>query len=154
MGFFVSFCILMIICLFGWFLHKKTIKKLVFYTNFLQFAKNALTEIEYYQNKLPNIISKQNFSGEFSVVLQNYKNDNLECLNSFSFLSSEEKNEVKNFFKKLGRTNVENERKDIGEFIKVINSKIDDIKLVGIKKSKLRFNLMIMFGLFVFIILI
>ncbi len=155
MRFILSFFLLVIICLFGLFLHRKTLKKLVFYTDFLQFCKNLQTEIGFFHSKMPSIISKQNFSADFSHLLSNCLGGNMHStLEKFSYLKNEDKNEIENFFKRLGRSGVDGEKNEIQNMISVLEEKIKEMKTISLKKSKLKFSLCVMFGLFVFIILI
>ena len=151
----VPLIIFLVICGFGLFLHQKTLKKLKFYQQFLQFCQNALPEINYFCNKLPQIISKQNVSGDFKKVLDVCLCDELKkVLDDLQYLSLDEKEEIKNFFSKLGRGNSSFEKQEIENFVSYLSERLNNIKSFGLKKSKLKLNLSIMFGLFVFIVLV
>ena len=62
-------------------------------------------------------------------------------LDKIIYLSCDEKNEIKKFFKKLGRTNVENEKNEIENMTKFLEEKICELKMFGLKKSKLKFQI-------------
>ena len=155
MRIFLAFCVLLCVCTFGLFLHKKTLKKLVFYTNFLHFCENAQTEINYFHKKLYEIIDNKSGSEDFLNVLNGFKNNETKnVLNQISYLSNDEKSELEKFFMVLGRKDVESEKKQIEQEIFFLNEKIKELKSFGLKKSKLKFNLCISFGVLLFIILI
>ncbi len=88
-------------------------------------------------------------------MLNAYLNNNIKnCLDGITFLTNDEKEEVDNFFSRLGRLNADGERKEIENFIAMLNEKIANLKSFGLKKSKLKFNLCIMLGVLLFIILV
>ena len=62
--------------------------------------------------------------------------------------------EIKNFFDGLGRKDIESEKKEFERQIQFLEEKTKELKSFGLKKSKLKFNLSISFGVLLFIILI
>ncbi len=156
MKFILALVIFGCILYFGWFLYEKTRKKLVFYNNFLQFCNLLETEIGFFQNNIEEILHKNNYKKEFSEVVENFsKSKNLlEWKNSQSVLTQTEAEEVELFFSKLGKLDSTSQTNEVKSYKKFLDSKIEDTKKVNLKNGKLTFNLSIMLGLLVFIIII
>jgi len=151
-GLVVFVCILYI----GWFFYQKTRKKAIFYNNFLQFCELLETEIGFFQNKLQQILEKNSYGKDFSSALKNFaEKHNLEEWGaSQNLLKENELQELKNFFNKLGRVDSSTQTNEIRNFKKILEEKIEDIKTIQMKKSKMTFSLSVMLGLLAFIIII
>jgi len=156
MNLFVGVAIFGCILYIGWFFHQKTRKKAIFYNDFLQFCEMLETEIGFFQNKLEQILEKNSYKKDFSAVLKNFsEKNNLEEWGAVqSVLSEDELKELKNFFSKLGRVDSITQTNEIRNFKKILQEKIENIKTVQLKKSKLIFSLSVMLGLLAFIIII
>ena len=155
MKLFISLCVLLAFVAFGLFLYKKSLKKQKFYVNFLQFCQNAQTEISFFQNKIKNILDKQEFDGDFLKVLKAYESGNIKTvLDEITYLQKDEKERILLFFSKLGRTDSKTEKSEIQTFIKYLEEKIENIKNNGMKKSGLKAKLVVMLGLCLFVIML
>lgn len=153
MNFILSFLIFCFVCVLGVIFYRKTLKRLNFYKDFCCFCQSLETQISFFQNKIYDIIKLQSFKSDFQNILNNFLKKETN-FGEIKFLSEQEKQEVFLFFNKLGRTNAQNEQKEIQKFEQNLNKKIEEIKNVELKKSKLKLNLFIMFALFVFIMLL
>lgn len=148
------FCAILFI---GWYFYNKTQKKSIFYADFLQFCEFLKNEIGFFQNNLKEILSKKEYnSSEFNSLIEDFKNnENIEIwCKEQKILDSNEVAQIKNFFAKLGRLDVQSQTNEIETFLKYLEEKISDIKTKHLKKAKLTFSLSIMLGLFAFIIII
>lgn len=154
MNFIFSFLIFCFVCILGVVLYRKTLKRLNFYKDFCVFCGSLETHISFFQNKIYDIIKLQNFKSDFQNILNDFLKKEEIVFVQINFLSEQEKQEICLFFKKLGRTNAQNEQNEIKKYEQNLNKKIDDIKNVELKKSKLKLSLFIMFGLFVFIMML
>ena len=157
MNLFVAILIFCVILFIGWYFYNKTQKKSHFYANFLQFCEFIKNEIGFFQNNLKEILSKKEYSSnEFNSLIEDFKkNENIDIwCKEQKILDANEIVQIKNFFAKLGRLDVQSQTNEIETFLKYLEEKINDIKTKHLKKAKLTFSLSVMLGLLAFIIII
>ncbi len=145
-------CILYI----GWNMYQNYRKRVLFYGDFLQFCEILETEVAFFQNKINEILQKNEYKSDFSGVLKDFaENKNLEAwAKEQKLLGTQEVDELKNFFAKLGRVDSTTQTKEIQNFKEVLRAKQDEVKKLQQKKGKLVLSLSIMLGLAVLIIIV
>lgn len=139
---------------FGWSLFKRTLKKYVFYKNLKSFLELLQTEVGFFQNDVDAVLDKLNYSVDFQNLISNYKqNKNLDDWKP-KILSFNETEDIKIFFSKFGRVDVESQLSDVKAFLNVANQKLLDIKQEDLKKAKMSFLLSVMLGLLFVVLLL
>lgn len=157
--------ILFLICTFvGYFFSLKYKKRQKFFSSLIMLAEKLDVEINYSRERLKKLIQEfdNNQRKNLMGIENNYLNflDGDEELNSellfknISFLKPSEKDLVFLFFKNLGRSDVENQSKEIKSYVKRFEeqSKICDSE--NKKYGSLCTKLGIIAGLFLVVILI
>ncbi len=153
------------LCVFvGYFFSMKYKKRLNFYSALILFAQKLDVEINFSRERLKKLIenidekTKKNLLGIDNNFLA-YLNDNQELTYELLFkncniLKQDEKEMIFLFFKSLGRTDVIGQTKEIQNFLKRFDDKLNKCLSDNKKYGSLCFKLGIIAGLFIVVILI
>lgn len=157
LGFIFFICSLII----GYYIYNKIKKREKFFEDFYNFSLNLHTEIGFFQNKLKDILNKNDYGENFNSLLKEVSNNLLNTEQTINDWCSKQNyllkndNEVLNsFFKKLGKTDVKTQQKEINEYIEIIKNKLNNLKAENLKKGKMVLSLSVMLGLALLIIVI
>lgn len=150
------FFIIIIICgfsLIGFMIWKNYSKKKVFYKNITDFCTHLAQEIRFNKNNIKKIISncKQNYSSDLILTMNAYLND---CLVVSEILTKIESNEVEQFFKSLGKFDVDGELANISKHKEIFIRRLKESEQLEKTKGMAMFKIFIILGLLVGIILI
>ena len=146
----------------GYLLTKKYRKRKIFFTQFYDFNHRFLNEIAYFKRPVGEFISKYTYKGEFDELLKKYtKNistpffmENLLKTDDFSFLTSDEKRIVIDYFLTLGKGNTTTQT----AYYNGVKESLNSLKIQSEKENKRYGDLFIklgfLCGLFILILII
>ncbi|MBQ8845380.1 MAG: stage III sporulation protein AB [Clostridia bacterium] len=157
--------ILFFLCiLIGYYFSQRYVNRLKFFKSLILLCQNLDIEINYSRERLKKLINnydektKKNLLGidqEFLKYLDNPKElKKEELFKNAGILKKEEQDLIFLFFKNLGRSDVENQTKELKNFI----AKFEEIKIKAENENKkygsLSLKLGLIIGLFILVILI
>lgn len=133
-----------------------------FYYCLLNFVNTLKIQINFLEQNLENVLkSQKSGSKEFLQLVNNFKELLLkqkflkqELFVGISILSNEEKDVIYNFFKSLGRLDMENQIIAIDNFLNIIDGYYQNSKTESSKYGGLYIKLGIIFGAFLSLIII
>ncbi len=133
----------------------------IFYDDFILFLQNLDAEIGFFQNKLNQIFDAKIYHKDFQNLIisaqksiYSLENNLNDWFKNQSIINDEQFFHIKEFFLKLGRLDVTTQKKEIENLKNYLEECILIVKDELNKKGKLSFNLSIMLGLAVFILVL
>ena len=160
---FILGVIIVVFCSFcGFLLAKKYKKRKLFFTQLYEFNERFLNEVTYYRRPIEEFSSKYIYKEEFSnaleLFLQNVKNGVLPPLSldsiDFSFLSTEEKQSIEDYFNMLGKGDSSSQKAYFSSKSEALKKWQTDAQTTAKKYLDLYIKLGFLFGLFLLILLI
>lgn len=133
------------------------IDKFEFYNNLKEFIQQLKINISFKKEKIFTFIEKINAKKQFLIFINEYKNylknGNLN-LNEIKILENEEKNDLIDIIKNIGKYNSENEINQINNFLITINMKLQKAQEDKNKVCPIIIKLSLLFSIGLAILLI
>ena len=161
--FFVGVALVAFSSLIGYKLSSKYRKRRVFYCQICDFNEHFIGELAYYRRPLNVFLFHHKYRGEFQILIEQFylglRNSDLFANGVFdtalfSFLSNEEKEDIKNHFKMVGKGDSASQR---NYFISVKDEWLSQRKEAETQCKKyadLYVKLGFLFGLFVLVLIV
>lgn len=146
----------------GFLLAKKYRKRKQFFTQLYLFNERFLNELSYYRRPLTECIGQFAYKGEFALLLDLYfesiENGSyiLDVKNNaeFSFLTNEEKNDVTDYFRMIGKGDSASQKSHFSAQQTDLQKRRSDAEKIAKKYEELYVKLGFLIGLFLLIMLI
>jgi len=151
-------CILIgVIMIIAHSVSKKYKEKFDFYQNLKKFLNQFKLNLNFKQEKIINFLEKINSKKQFNIFIKEYKNylkTNEFNLNEIKILTLEEKNQLENIIKNIGKLDIQNEINQLENFILEIDEKLNQAQNDKNKLCPMILKLSLLFAVGLAIILI
>jgi len=132
-------------------------EKFDFYQNLKKFLNQFKLNLNFKQEKIINFLEKINSKKQFNIFIKEYKNylkTNEFNLNEIKILTLEEKNQLENIIKNIGKIYIQNEINQLENFILEIDEKLNQAQNDKNKLCPMILKLSLLFAVGLAIILI
>ncbi len=132
-------------------------EKFDFYSKLKEFLNQFKINLSFSQSKIKEFLDKVNSKKQFKLFIESYK-DYLKSgeldLSKIKILDDEEKSELNNIVRNIGKYNAKNEMLQINSFLLSVDSKLEKAKQDKQKLCPLILKLSLLFAIALSIILI
>jgi len=128
-----------------------------FYNNLKLFLNQFKINISFRQEKINDFLNKTKAKKQFNLFINSYKNylkTNELDLSQIKILNDEEKNDLENIIKNIGKYDTENEIKQLDNFLLTVDMKLDSAMQDKNKLCPMILKLSLLFAIGLAILLI